>query len=71
VIHGIPLFDPGDGRELLKKRCREAKIQISVLEALVEAELRQMGKLKRRGLFEEIDEILAPLAASQGDKRGH
>lgn len=61
MIRGLPLFEPGDGRDLLKKRCRELKVPINVLEALVEAELRQVGKMRKRGLYEEFDEILAPL----------
>jgi hypothetical protein len=61
MIRGLPLFEPGDGRDLLKKRCREVKVPINVLESLVEAELRQVGKMRKRGLYEEIDEVLSPL----------
>jgi hypothetical protein len=56
------LFDPGDGRELLKKRCREARVPIGTLESLVEAELKQVGKLRKRGLYEDFDEVLGVLA---------
>lgn len=61
---GIPLFETGNGREELKRRCREAKIPLNILEGLVEAELEQVGKLKKHGLWERFDEILAPLVAS-------
>lgn len=61
MIRGLPLFEPGEGRELLKRRCRELKVPINVLEALVEAELKQVGKMRKRGLYEEFDEILSPL----------
>lgn len=57
-MNGIPLFDQGDARDALKKRCREAKISISVLEALVQAELEQVGKRQKRGLWEQFDDIL-------------
>ena len=38
-MNGLPLFEQGDAREALKKRCREAKIPIKMLEDLVEAEI--------------------------------
>lgn len=55
---GIVLFEAGAGREALKARCRSAKISISTLEQLVEAEFEQVGKLRKRGLHERFDEIL-------------
>ena len=47
-MNGIPLFEQGDARDALKKRCREAKIPIKLLEDLVEVEVEQIGKQKRR-----------------------
>ena len=59
-MNGIPLFDRGDAREALKKRCREAKIPISLLEALVEAEIEMIGNNRRRTsrLREQFNRLL-------------
>jgi hypothetical protein len=58
---GIPLLESGSGREALKRACRKARVPIAVFEALVEAELEQAGKLKKRGIRERFDEILGEL----------
>lgn len=63
---GIPLFDQGDAREALKRRCREAKISIKLLEDLVEAEIEQIGKLRKRGLRERFDQLLDPNTTTEG-----
>ena len=65
-MNGIPLFEQGDAREALKRRCREAKISIKLLEDLVEAEIEQIGKLRKRGLRERFDQLLDPNAGSEG-----
>ena len=57
-MNGIPLFDQGDARDALKKKCREAKIPIKLLEDLVIAEIEQIGKLRKRGLRERFDHLL-------------
>jgi hypothetical protein len=59
-MNGIPLFDQGDAREALKRRCRAAKIPIKLLEDLVEAEIAQIGKERKRGLRDRFDELLDP-----------
>lgn len=59
-MNDIPLFTQGEARNALKKRCREAKVSIGVLEALVQAELEQVGKRRKTGLWEQFDEILSP-----------
>ena len=59
-MNGIPLFDQGDARDALKKRCREAKIPIKLLEDLVEAEIEQFGKLRKHGLRGRFNELLDP-----------
>lgn len=56
---GITLLEPGPGRDALKRRCRENKISIRMIEELVDAELEQVGKRKKRGLHERFDEILS------------
>jgi len=66
-VNGIPLFDQGDAREALKKRCRQAKIPIKLLEDLVEAEIAQIGKERKRGLKDRFDELLDPNAAAESE----
>jgi hypothetical protein len=65
-MNGIPLFDSGDAREVLKKKCREAKIPIKLLEDLVEAEIEQIGKLRKRGLRDQFDLLLDPNPVTEG-----
>lgn len=58
----IPLFEQGEARDALKKRCLKAKNPIKLLEDLVEAEIDQIGKARKRGLKERFDELLDPNA---------
>lgn len=55
---GIALLNEGEGRELLRKRCREAGVSMSAIEELIRVELANLGKARRNGLFERIDEVL-------------
>lgn len=55
---GVVLLDSETGRDIVRRKCRKEGIRISLLEDLVEAELAQAGKLRKRGLFERFDEIL-------------
>lgn len=59
-MNGIPLFEQGEARDALKKRCREARVPIKLLLDLVEAELEQIGKQRKRGLRERFDQLLDP-----------
>jgi hypothetical protein len=59
-VHGIPLFEQGDARSALRQRCRRARISIRILDELVHAELEQVGKRRRGGLFEKFDDLLGP-----------
>jgi hypothetical protein len=65
---GLPLFEQGDAREALKKRCREAKIPIKLLLDLVEAEIEQIGKKRKRGLRERFDQLLDPASGSEASE---
>lgn len=56
---GIKIIDRGKGSALIKAKCREIGVSIEVIRSLVKAELDQVGKRKKRGLTERIDEILA------------
>jgi hypothetical protein len=57
IRSGIALLQQGHGREIVKKLCRAKKLQIQILDELVEAELEQAGKERKRGLWERFDEI--------------
>lgn len=58
-MNKLPLFDQGDAREALKKRCRSKGIKLQTLLDLVEVELEMGGKGRRmRGITERFDEIL-------------
>lgn len=59
-MKSIPLFDKSDAREALKRRCREAKISIRLIEELVEAVAEQIGKERKRGLPDRIESLLDP-----------
>jgi len=60
-VNGIPLFEQGDARNALKQHCRRARISIRILDELVQAELEQLGKKRRSGLFEKFDDLLGPM----------
>lgn len=55
---GVVLLDSETGRAIVRKHCRKAGIPITELEDLVAEEIKQAGKLRKRGLFEEFDQIL-------------
>lgn len=59
-MNGIPLFEQGEARNALKQHCRRAHVSIRILDELVQAELEQVGKRRRSGLFEKFDELLGP-----------
>ena len=59
-MNGLPLFEQSDARDALKRRCREAKIPIKLLLDLVETEIEQIGKQRKRGLRERFDQLLDP-----------
>lgn len=54
---GIVLLESGPGRDALKRQCRRIKFKVDAFESLVEAELEQVGKVRKRGLWEKFDEI--------------
>jgi len=56
----IPLFQQSEARESLKKRCREAKVSIKLIEDLVDAVSDQIGKERKRGLQDRIESLLDP-----------
>lgn len=64
MIHrGIVLLDKGPGRDAMKRHCRAIRVSIQTIDKLVEAELDQVGKKTRQGLFDAFDSILEAAAA--------
>jgi|LauGreDrversion4_2_1035121.scaffolds.fasta_scaffold876893_2 hypothetical protein len=61
ATNAVTVLNSDEGRALVRKKCRSAKIPISVLEELIEAELDQQGKKRKAGLWDEIDRILDDL----------
>lgn len=70
-MNGIPLFDQGDARDAFKRRCREAKIPITLLEDLVEVVRETIGRERARGITVQFDQLLdsaSSEAASEGQE---
>lgn len=54
----IMLLDNQDGKNMVKKACKENKIDFATFEELIEAEVKQVGKQRRAGLWDDFDDIL-------------
>jgi hypothetical protein len=65
ATNAVTVLNSEEGRSLVRKKCRAAKIPISVLEELIEAELDQQGKKRKAGLWDEIDRILDDLDSGE------
>ena len=57
----VALMQSEAGRKMVREKCKEINLDMTVLEMLIEAELKQVGKLRKRGLREEFDEIFGVL----------
>lgn len=57
----VVLLNSEEGRALVKRHCREANLSMSHLFELIEAELEQLGKKRKAGLWEEFDRIFDSL----------
>lgn len=49
------------GRRLVREKCEMADLDIDILERLIDAELGQVGKLRKRGIRLEFDDIFGEL----------
>jgi hypothetical protein len=55
----VTLLHPdGNGRASAKRLCRKHGLRYAEFEELVEAEVQQTGKLRKRGLSDQFDDIL-------------
>lgn len=65
----VVLLSTTEGRALLRQKCREAGLSVETLEALIEAELEQIGKQRKHGRTDAFDEILSQdLIAREGER---
>ncbi|MFM7199290.1 MAG: hypothetical protein ACKO6N_00735 [Myxococcota bacterium] len=54
---GIVLLDKGSGREITERLCHEKEVNIALLDDLVQMQLDFIGRERRRGLTERLDEL--------------
>lgn len=54
----VILFDNSESRQVIQEVCEENGVLYSALEDLVEAEIEQTGKQKKKGLWDSFDDIL-------------
>lgn len=54
----VVILDQKEGRQLVVRLCRKYGVRIAEFEELVQAEVNQVGKQRKRGLFLEFDDIL-------------
>lgn len=59
--HVVALLANEQGKKLIREKCQEAGFDIGIFEALVDAELDQVGKMRRAGLWDDFESILADL----------
>lgn len=55
----VVLLQSEEGRRLVRSKCAQAGLEIGVLEKLIAAEIDQQGKLRKHGIGDKFDEILA------------
>jgi len=54
----VVILDQKEGRNLVKRICRKYSVRIAEFEELVQAEVNQVGKQRKRGLWQDFDDIL-------------
>lgn len=54
----VVILDQKEGRQLVVRLCRKYNVRIAEFEELVQAEVNQVGKQRKRGLFTEFDDII-------------
>lgn len=56
--HVVVLLATEEGRQTVKRHCRAQGVKLNIFEELVDAELEQTGKRRKRGLWERFDDVL-------------
>jgi hypothetical protein len=54
----VVLLDNPDGRAMVKDACKEAGVLFAEFQELVQAEIEQTGKQRKKGLWDDFDDIL-------------
>lgn len=66
-MSSISLLEKGEGRNLLKRHCRAIGVPVKVIEELLRVELEQVGRVRRRGMNDEFDDILSQMTEPGSD----
>ena len=53
----VVLLQSESGRRLVRERCKAAGLDMDVLRRLIDAELDHSGKLRKRGINSDFDQI--------------
>ena len=61
AMNVVVLLQSQKGRRLVREKCEAAGLDMGVLEQLIDAELDYVGKLRKRGLRGDFDEIFSEL----------
>lgn len=56
--HVVVLLATEEGRQAVRRHCRAQGVRLNIFEELVDAELEQTGKKRKRGLWERFDDVL-------------
>jgi hypothetical protein len=54
----VVLFARPEGRKLIERHCRKNRIKVADLKALVELEIDQVGRDRKRDLWPAFDEVI-------------
>ena len=57
LLRTVPLLDSEEGRAIVRRVCEARKFPAERFLDLVEAEVKQIGKDRRRGMTEDFEEI--------------
>ena len=58
----VVLLRSETGRRMIREKCDSMGLDMEVLQRLIEAELRQVGKQRKRGLRADFDEIFGGIS---------
>ena len=61
ATNAVVLLQRESGRRLVREKCKAAGLDIAVLQQLVDVELDHSGKLRKRGITQDFDEIFGAL----------
>ena len=63
--NAVVLLDNSEGREMIKKACKEKGLEFAEFKDLVQAIVEQTGKQRRAGLWESFDDILDRISVEE------